>query len=82
MDVDKAIKHYDNLAKHVFSDPKRVGGDGKFKASKLEEAIKSVVTDVTGDSESPLLEGDEVGSVEREYIVFRCMHWILNSKIR
>ncbi|KAF8961390.1 acyl transferase/acyl hydrolase/lysophospholipase [Flammula alnicola] len=61
MDVDQAIKYYDDLAKHVFSDPKRWGGDGKFKATKLEEAIKSVVKDVTGDSESPLLEGDEAG---------------------
>jgi hypothetical protein len=60
MDVDTAIKHYDGLAKSVFSDPKR-WGEGKFKARKLEEAIKSVVMDITGDSESPLLEGDEAG---------------------
>jgi hypothetical protein len=59
MDVDTAIDHYHRLAKHVFSDPKRLGGDGKFKAAKLEEAIKSVVKDVTGDSEALLLEGDE-----------------------
>ena len=60
MDVDTAIKHYDDLAKHVFSDPKRFG-DGKFKATKLEESIKSVVKEVTGDSESALLECDEAG---------------------
>jgi hypothetical protein len=60
MDVDTAIKHYDELAKYVFSDPKRWIGDGKFKAGRLEEAVKSVVRDTTGDSESPLLEGDEV----------------------
>ena len=43
MDVDEAIKHYDKIAKRVFSDPKRWGGDGKFKAGKLEEVIKSIV---------------------------------------
>jgi hypothetical protein len=61
MDVDTAIKHYDDLAKHVFSDPKRWGGDGKFKAAKLEEAVKSTVKDMTGDSESPLFDGDGDG---------------------
>ena len=61
MDVDAAIKHYDEITKHVFSDPKRWAGDGKFKAGKLEEAIKSVVEEITGDSESPLLEVNEAG---------------------
>jgi hypothetical protein len=58
MDVDKAIKHYSDLAKEVFSDMKRYG-DRKFKAKKLKEAIQSVVETVTGDPESPLLEGDQ-----------------------
>jgi len=61
MDIDTAIKHYNNIAKYVFSDLKQWGGDGKFKASKLEEAIKSMVRDITGDSESPLLESGEAG---------------------
>ena len=56
MDVDTAIKHYGTLVKHVFSHPKGRPGDGKFKATKLEAAIKSIVREVTGDSESPLLE--------------------------
>ena len=60
MDIDTAIKHYDNLSEDVFSDLKK-WGDGRFKATKLEEAIKSVVNDVTGDPESPLLESDEPG---------------------
>jgi len=58
MDVETAIKHYDTLAKHVFSHPKRWQGDGKFKATRLEEAIKAMVKDTTGDSETPLLERD------------------------
>ena len=60
MDVDIAIKHYDDLANQVFSDMKP-WGDEKFKAKKLEKVIKSVVKTVTGDSESPLLEGDQAG---------------------
>jgi len=59
MDIDTAIKHYSIIVKHVFSDPKGRLGDGRFKATKLEEAIKSIVRDVTGDSESPLLERNE-----------------------
>ena len=60
MDVDSAINRYADLAKQVFSDMK-LWGDEKFKARKLEEALKSLVEDVTGDSESPLLVDDEPG---------------------
>jgi len=56
MDVVDAIDSYNNLAQQVFSDPKRWPADGRFKATKLEEAIKSVVHDVTGNPEAPLLE--------------------------
>ena len=56
MDVVTAIDSYNNLTQQVFSDPKRWPVDGRFKATKLEEAIKSVVRDVTGDPEEPLLE--------------------------
>ncbi|KAJ7033029.1 hypothetical protein C8F04DRAFT_636243 [Mycena alexandri] len=59
MDVDTAIMCYDHLAKEVFSEVKRGLGDGKFKASKLEEVIKSTVAEMTGDSETPLLERGE-----------------------
>jgi len=59
MDLDTAIKYYGILVKHVFSRPKGRPGDGKFKAMKLEAVIKSIVREVTGDSESPLLEQNE-----------------------
>ena len=59
MDVDTTIKHYDIMVTHVFSDLKGRLGDGRFKATKLEAAIKSIVRDVTGNSESPLLERNE-----------------------
>jgi len=60
MDVNTAIDRYDELAEQVFSEIKRFG-DGKFKATNLAKAIKSVVKDVTGNSETPLLEEDQNG---------------------
>jgi len=59
MDIDTTIQRYDTMVKQVFSHPKGRPGDGKFKATKLEAAIKSIVRDVTGNSESPLLERNE-----------------------
>ena len=56
MHVDTAIDSYNNLAQQVFSDPQRWPVDGRFSATKLEEAIKYVVHDVTGNPEEPLLE--------------------------
>ena len=56
MDVETAIDSFNNLAQKVFSDQKRWPGDGRFKATNLEEVIKSVVQDVTGNPEEPLLE--------------------------
>ena len=56
MDVDTAIDCYNNLSQQVFSDPKQWPGDGRFKVTKLEKVIKSVVHAVTGDPEEPLLE--------------------------
>ncbi|KDR67979.1 hypothetical protein GALMADRAFT_257519 [Galerina marginata CBS 339.88] len=78
MDVDTAIKHYDDLAKQVFSGIKR-WGDGKFSATKLEGAIKSVVRTVTGDSESLLLEDDNAG-VCRTFVCAKNAH-NLNANI-
>ena len=61
MDIDTTIKHYNELARHVFSDPNRWARDSKFKSEKLEDGIKSVVEEITGDSESPLLDDNEAG---------------------
>ncbi|KAF9474142.1 FabD/lysophospholipase-like protein [Pholiota conissans] len=66
MDVESAITHYDNLAKEVFSS-RKLWGDGKFKATKLEEAVKLVVRSITGDSESPLLDGEN-GEICRTFV--------------
>ncbi|XP_006464094.1 hypothetical protein AGABI2DRAFT_153069 [Agaricus bisporus var. bisporus H97] len=72
MDVDTAIKIYDDLAKRVFSAMKR-WGKGRFKATTLEAAMKSVVETVTGDSESPLLEADQAG-VCRTFVCAKSAH--------
>ncbi|KAJ7872434.1 hypothetical protein B0H13DRAFT_2553410 [Mycena leptocephala] len=40
MSVKDAVKAYGELSKEVFSDVKSQGSDGRFKASKLEKAIK------------------------------------------
>ena len=58
MDVETAINSYNNLAQQVFSERKRWVGDGRFKATNLEEAIKSVVRDITSNPEEPLLEAN------------------------
>ena len=55
MDMESAINSYNNLAQQVFSDRKQWPGDGRFKATNLEEVIKSVVQEVTGNPEEPLL---------------------------
>ena len=56
MDVDTAIDSYNSLGQQVFSERKRWLGDGRFRATNLEEAIKFVARDITGNPEEPLLE--------------------------
>ena len=56
MGVDSAIDAYSSLAQEFFSAQRQWPGDGRFKATKLEEVIKSVVQDVTGNPEQLLLE--------------------------
>ncbi|KAI0269331.1 acyl transferase/acyl hydrolase/lysophospholipase [Gloeopeniophorella convolvens] len=56
MSVDEAIVCYGGLSEKVFSDVKHGLHEGKFKASKLEEAIKKIVKQMTGDAESMMLD--------------------------
>jgi hypothetical protein len=53
--IDEAIEHYGVLSEQVFSKVKSTG-DGKFKASKLENVIKKIVGDVTQDMEARMLD--------------------------
>jgi hypothetical protein len=43
MSVEDAKKAYGQLSKYVFSDVKSQGSNGRFKASKLERALKQIV---------------------------------------
>ncbi|KAJ7841443.1 acyl transferase/acyl hydrolase/lysophospholipase [Mycena leptocephala] len=43
MSVKDTVKAYGELSKEVFLDVKSQGSDGRFKASKLEKAIKGIV---------------------------------------
>ncbi|KAJ6533869.1 hypothetical protein DFH09DRAFT_1284320 [Mycena vulgaris] len=43
MSIKDAVKAYGELSKEVFSEVKSQGSDGRFKASKLEKAIKRIV---------------------------------------
>jgi hypothetical protein len=52
MSIADSKEAYGRLAKEVFSDVKFQGSDGKFKASKLEKAIKQIVKTYSA-SENP-----------------------------
>lgn len=61
MSVDNAIEHYDVLAKKVFSDGKKYIGYGKFKATALENFIKGIVKDETGNPDSKMIDPSSDG---------------------
>jgi len=54
MSLEKTISQYGKLAEEVFSDNHN-GGDGKFKASKLEKVIKDIVKAETGQEDERML---------------------------
>ncbi|QRV95444.1 kinesin light chain [Ceratobasidium sp. AG-Ba] len=58
MDIDAAISAYSQLIEHVFSDKKMMttSGSGTYKASKLEEELKNIVRDATGDENTRMME--------------------------
>ncbi|QRV95420.1 kinesin light chain [Ceratobasidium sp. AG-Ba] len=58
MDIDAAISAYSQLIEHVFSDKKMLttSGSGTYKASKLEEELKKIVRDATGDENTRMME--------------------------
>lgn len=58
MSVDQAIAAYAHLVFHVFGDKKLVvlGGAGTFKATKLEQGLKAIVEQATGDAEEKMME--------------------------
>ena len=56
MSVSDAIRCYDSFAEKVFSRGKKIVGDGKFKASILEDVIKEVVKEETGGADTRMMD--------------------------
>jgi len=55
MSVEKAITCYGTLSGPVFFGCKANGGDGRFKASKLEKIIKEIVKEQTGQEHGHMM---------------------------
>ena len=55
MSAEKAANRYGTLVRTVFSDVKHTGGDGRFKATKLERAIKEIVKEQTGQENARMM---------------------------
>lgn len=81
MSVDNAIHAYARLSKTVFSEVKR-SGDGKYKATKLEAAVKEIVEQYTGDPEAEILESGNSDDFCRTYVrdaIIPCLYLILDQ---
>ena len=46
--IEKAIEEYAKLVKEVFKD-KKMGGPTMYKEIKLQEALKTMIREATGD---------------------------------
>lgn len=58
MPLDDAIKQFTTLAKNVFSDKKyfSASGPGKFKSKKMQQALKQLVVEATGDENTCMMD--------------------------
>jgi hypothetical protein len=63
MSVDEAIKQYAMFAQRVFSDVKKSAGDGRFSASKFEEAVKEIVSECTGNPDERMMNARSDGAM-------------------
>ncbi|KAG8684205.1 hypothetical protein FRC08_013812 [Ceratobasidium sp. 394] len=72
IDVEQAISTYARLVEHVFSDKKMIStsGSGTFKASKMEEELKKIVRDVTGDEDTRMMSTSLDGEDCKMYVVY------------
>ena len=69
MSVTEAIQRYGTLSRQVFSDTKLIAGDGKFRASKLEEVIKEIVKQKTGQADELMMDTQLAGEACKTYVV-------------
>jgi hypothetical protein len=72
MSMTEAITHYGTLAHRVFSDVRLIGGDGKFKASKLEKVIKEIVKKKAGHPDELMMDPRLEGEACKTCAVFKC----------
>lgn len=58
MPLDRAIEHFARLAKDVFSDKKYFSatGLGVFKSTKMQQALKQIVQEATGDENTFMMD--------------------------
>jgi len=73
MSVTEAIEFYGTLAETVFADVKVIGGHSKLKATKLEDAMKKIVTERTGNADERMMDTRE-GEVCKTYVVENLPH--------
>ncbi|KAG9118321.1 hypothetical protein FRC07_007225 [Ceratobasidium sp. 392] len=80
MDVDQAIAAYSRLVESVFSDKKMIStsGSGTFKASKLEEELKKIVREATGDENTSMIRAVE-GQEDCDIMVFAMSKYNMNA---
>ncbi|KAJ7085282.1 FabD/lysophospholipase-like protein, partial [Mycena epipterygia] len=76
MSVEDAIGVYDKLAQDVFSETKFIGQEGKFKASRLEDAIKKFVSEKapSKNPEEPMRDPAAGGTVCRTFVCAQSAH--------
>ncbi|KAL5637740.1 hypothetical protein ACGC1H_002111 [Rhizoctonia solani] len=58
MPIEQAITEYAKLAQDVFKD-KKIGGSSMYRGTKLQDALKTMVRDATGDEGEMMNEGRE-----------------------
>ncbi|KAJ7829026.1 FabD/lysophospholipase-like protein [Mycena olivaceomarginata] len=76
MPVKTAIEAYNNLAQDVFSETKRFGKDGKFKASRLETAIQKIIKENSSgkDPNEPMSDPLEREAICRTFVCAKSAH--------
>ncbi|KAG8690041.1 hypothetical protein FRC09_012163, partial [Ceratobasidium sp. 395] len=80
MNIDLAIAAYSRLVESVFSETKMISmsGSGTFKASKLEEELKKIVRDATGDENTRIVKAQQ-DEQDCKVMVFAMSEYNLNA---
>ena len=70
MSVEKAVTCYGTLSPSVFSNVKQTGGDGRFKASKLEKLVMDIVREQTGKEHERMIGTPPCGKGCKTYAIY------------